>query len=54
MHLPLFIMSCYDDPTNLRMNQEQIRDAYVEYDYEHVFKQVATGGHGCAVLDGQN
>jgi len=51
MHLPLFIMSCYDDPTNLRMNQEQIRDAYVEYDYEHVFKQVATGGHGCAVLD---
>lgn len=51
MHLPLFIMSCYDDPVNLRMNQEQIRDVYVENGYTHVFKQVATGGHGCAVLD---
>ena len=51
MHLPLYIMSCYDDPTNLRMNQEQIRDGYVEYGYDHVFKQVATGGHGCTVLD---
>ena len=51
MHVPLYIMSCYDDNTNLRMNQEQVRDAYVEYGYEHVFKQVATGGHGCAVLD---
>lgn len=51
MHLPLFIMSCYDDPVNLRMNQEQVRDAYVEYDYEHIFKQLPTGGHGCAVLN---
>ncbi len=50
MHVPGFIMSCYDDPTNPRMNQEQVRDVYVEHDYDHVFKQLA-GGHGCAVLD---
>jgi len=50
MHLPVFIMSCYDDPTNLRMNQEQVRDVYVENGYDHVFKQVA-GTHGCPVLD---
>ena len=51
LNMPLFIMSCYDDATNLRMNQEQIRDVYEENDYDHVFKQVMTGGHGCKVLD---
>lgn len=51
MHVPAYIMSCYDDPTNLRMNQEQVRDVYEENGYEVEFKQVATGGHGCAVRD---
>lgn len=51
MHVPAFIMSCYDDPTNLRINQEQVRDVYEENGYEYAFKQLPSGGHGCAVLD---
>lgn len=50
MHVPAFIMSCHDDTTNLRMNQEQVRDVYIANGYEHVFKQ-EPGGHSCAVRD---
>jgi pimeloyl-ACP methyl ester carboxylesterase len=51
MHVPAYIMSCYNDPTNLRVNQEEVRDVYQAHNYEYVFKQSTSDGHGCPVLN---